>query len=150
LHEYSYPCRALFKPRMTLLEFSEEELDRFGPYGSGLGAVGGGILFLVSAEYFPWSWLLIPVMAYVFCTCSHRKHILFSWAALAGAFGSLVGLLISAPIWGVLIMFVGLWAVALSAGPFVFLSSFLMSRYACARQRKNAAHALHTSFGQKR
>lgn len=126
---------------MTLLDISQEELDRFGPYGSGLGAVAGGIIFLATMEYFPPACLLIPALSFVFCTCTHRRYLVGSWAALAGAFGSMLGLLISSPIWGVLFMFLGrrsLWAVALIEAPIVFASTFLMSRYACRRQRRKA------------
>jgi predicted membrane protein len=85
---------------MALNEKQLKLLDNFAPFGCGLGIISTpvwAILFHPSGI----SWLvgMSPVLSYLLCTCTHRKYLLFSSAALFGTIGGgAMGFLISAPL----------------------------------------------------
>lgn len=87
---------------------SRNILDKFGPYGSAIGAVLGVILikiltgvtydsyYLSRGYYLSFLiFLFLPsVFAYIFCTCTHRKYLIYSPGALGGFLGAFVGYII--------------------------------------------------------
>ncbi|MEW6069379.1 MAG: hypothetical protein AB1485_02055 [Candidatus Thermoplasmatota archaeon] len=80
-----------------------QRLDRYAPMMSGLGAFVGFILswmffpLFLPILYYSWSWhslsiTFIPaIFSYLFCTCTHRKYLIYSRAAVGAFIGSLVG-----------------------------------------------------------
>jgi MFS family permease len=124
---------------MWPFDLPKEKLDRVGPYGSGLGSLIGSILFLGSIFIqstpviliFP---LLVPVLSYFFCTCTHRKYRFISPAAFAGAIGSILGAVFAGGV-GLIIGMATFgygWPVAfILMGVIMFYTPFYMSRYVC-------------------
>ncbi len=128
---------------MWPFDLPKEKLDRFGPYGSGLGSLIGSTLFLGSIFLqnpveliFPF---LVPVLSYLLCTCTHRKHRFFSPAAFAGAIGSIIGAIFAGLvgfIFGMATFGVGLPLAIILIGAIIFYTPFYMSRYVCNSYKK--------------
>ncbi len=130
---------------MGLKGTTKEKLDRFGPYGSGIGAFIGVVLMFLNAPL-PYPFL---IFAYLFCTCTHRKYLIYSPGAVGGFIGAFIGYIISC----LLLFFTAMMDHAsvhqLSPMPLELIRSifftilmiipifsFLFSRYFCRRAKK--------------
>jgi hypothetical protein len=137
---------------MILSPDLKTKLDRFAPFGSGLGAIIGlnsiwisiysyrylysigvvGPTANISNEFF-----IAPIISYILCTCTHRKTVIYSNAALVGAiasfFGVVFGLDISVVLFGPLELSV---VSGLMANIIAFFSAFFPARYMCRRDQR--------------
>lgn len=75
---------------------SKKRLDRIGPYASSVGAFfgvfGGTLLPMFYGVYvLPGGFFSGIALAYIFCTCTHRRFFIFSYGALGAAIGAFIG-----------------------------------------------------------
>jgi len=131
---------------MNLRDATKEKLDRFGPYGSAIGAFIGAVIFTFFRYDFAIGWipiiifLLLPVLLN---TCIHRKFFILSVGAAAAFVGALISCFIFPWIfWLPLTILFTKGApengVIISWG-YVFISAYivyLLSKYSCERARK--------------
>lgn len=85
-----------------------DRLDKFGPWGSALGALSGITLavYLIMTAYHALPLLtdlnkvyhhyiilvcISTAFGYIFCTCTHRLYLVYSPGAIGGAIGTIVG-----------------------------------------------------------
>jgi len=75
-----------------------ERLDKFGPYGSGIGSASPILIYYCFQDFFEKQhfndynlWIISISLSYFFCTCTHRILIFFSLAAVGGVLGSILG-----------------------------------------------------------
>ena len=126
----------------------QNTLDRFGPLGSALGSLFGFFLLSYSITYLqelrannPFIGLLdffyVPIFTYLFNTCTHRKFIILSKAAFAGAIGSIIGGII-----GLGVSYLGLMITGFGYGALIpwaitiMIFSAFFSWITCRNQRK--------------
>jgi hypothetical protein len=117
-------------------------LDIIAPILTGIGAVLGYLL--------PWYivdivgrtpnsiflFLLIPILAYALCTCTHRKNLLFSKVALMSSLSSIFAFIIG----GLVAMpFIVVGSQPLVDGIvsfFIFIIPYLVCRHQCNQEQK--------------
>jgi hypothetical protein len=75
-------------------------LDKFAPFGSGIGAMSYPILQMayiafISPNGLDSNWMFLSfVLSYLLCTCTYRKYFIWSPAAFLGMFGLPIGQLV--------------------------------------------------------
>jgi len=130
-----------YNENMSFLNIPAEKWDGFAPYGSGIGSlIGYGLFLLISMQIHSFSIptaSIIPISAYILCTCTHRKNLLFSKAALAGTIGSIIGGII-------LTLWLFIFPYKLCFPSYIpilfscnFYIPFYMSRYVCQSEHKS-------------
>jgi len=140
-------------------------LDRFAPFGAGIGAVlvwyfmffGDyvfSIIFSIILHLFgpsvggPLPFIICGILPpYLLCTCTHRKYVVFCPAGILAVIGTHVGLYV-----GALIAYPfavphsgGRWVASVVLVP-MFLFAFLFARFGCRwsekRERKKKFEAI--------
>gem|GEM_PF-5035758 len=135
-------------------------LDRFAPFGAGIGAVLTWYLMFFGYYVFSILLLLGPSVGgllafiiacilppYLLCTCTHRKYVVFCPAGILAVIGTHVGFHI-----GTLIAYPfgvghsgGRWVASVVLVP-MFLFAFLFARFGCRwsekRERKKKFEAI--------
>jgi len=138
---------------------SANTLDRFAPFGAGIGSVlvwylmfFGDFTFLLRILDPPVGGLLAFIIAcilppYLLCTCTHRKYVVFCPAGILAVIGTHVGLYVGALIaYPFTVSPSGCgWVIHIMLVP-VFLFAFLFARFGCRwsekRERKKKFEAI--------
>ena len=118
-------------------------LDKFAPYGSGAGSLTWIIYHYLYYDYLLFgptlTILLPPTLAYLLCTCTHRKFLIYSNASIAGFFGHFLGLLCGMPFAFLILYRVSYNYRFLASIPlaiFSFIIPFYLSWYFCTKEQK--------------
>jgi len=130
-----------------MMVFNKKTLDKMGAYGSAFGALFPLFLWIITPTV-----ILIPgihiILSYIFNTCTHRRHIIFSWGAFGGALGALLGTVIVSVLsfFASFVFFAQRHSVMplLEHRSFIYCTiymiipifAFLFSRYFCKRAQK--------------
>jgi len=142
---------------MRLSPKAKENLDNFGPIGCGLGSMSFPVIELIyvnkiSETGIDTKWMALSVvLAYLLCTCTHRKYFVYSPAALLGSIGFPIGFFLG-QLFSIAVAIIlnnlfinydmfngGLFFCAI----FSFIVSFMLSRYVCRKGETSLENEPH-------
>ena len=136
-------------PNTSLQDTSRSILDILAPFLTGIGASLGWILLRTITTLIPnishsqLLLLLIPILSYAFCTCTHRRNILFSKVALMSALGSIGGFILGGAI-ALAFVPTGIQAIVdIIIAIFLFIVPFFICRYLCNIERRKNNRSIH-------
>jgi len=120
-------------------QFVIKTLDKISPIMSGVGAFVGALRVVIPNHFMPYSWVreagypalyiyfgVMPaLLAYLSCTCTHRKLWFYSPGAVGGSVGALIGMSVG----GILVLFIGGYGCLIFTPILAMLFSYLFHKH---------------------